>query len=73
MGIIALAGEAAETGVVMLVYLDEAYERRVGKGRMTTAHDLREVLWKSCLAGAAQDDDRNYHHGRVAPSGKEWG
>jgi Cu(I)/Ag(I) efflux system membrane protein CusA/SilA len=44
VGIIALAGVAAETGVVMLVYLDEAYERRVREGRMATAYDLREAI-----------------------------
>ena len=50
VGIIALAGVAAETGVVMLVYLDEAYERRVREGRMTTALDLREAI----VEGAVQ-------------------
>ncbi|ALA60604.1 efflux RND transporter permease subunit [Nitrospira moscoviensis] len=50
VGIIALAGVAAETGVVMLVYLDEAYERRVREGRMTTTQDLREAV----LEGAVQ-------------------
>ncbi|MDF0650639.1 MAG: CusA/CzcA family heavy metal efflux RND transporter [Nitrospira sp.] len=50
VGIIALAGVAAETGVVMLVYLDEAYERRVREGRMVTAQDLRE----SIMEGAVQ-------------------
>ncbi|MDF0664830.1 MAG: CusA/CzcA family heavy metal efflux RND transporter [Nitrospira sp.] len=50
VGIIALAGVAAETGVVMLVYLDEAYERRVREGRMATAQDLRE----SIMEGAVQ-------------------
>ncbi|MEQ1844289.1 MAG: CusA/CzcA family heavy metal efflux RND transporter, partial [Nitrospira sp.] len=44
VGIIALAGVAAETGVVMLVYLDEAYERRVREGRMATAQDLRDAI-----------------------------
>ncbi|MDK2741788.1 MAG: hypothetical protein NDI90_02660 [Nitrospira sp. BO4] len=44
VGMIALAGVAAERGVVRLVYLDEAYERRVREGRMTTAHDLREAI-----------------------------
>lgn len=28
----------------MRVYLDEAYERRVCKGRLTTAHDLPKVV-----------------------------
>ena len=49
MGIIALAGVAAETGVVMLVYLDEAYERRVREGRMTTAQDLREAIMEGAV------------------------
>jgi Cu(I)/Ag(I) efflux system membrane protein CusA/SilA len=49
VGIIALAGVAAETGVVMLVYLDEAYERRVREGRMTTAHDLREAIMEGAV------------------------
>jgi Cu(I)/Ag(I) efflux system membrane protein CusA/SilA len=50
VGIIALAGVAAETGVVMLVYLDEAYERRAREGRIVTAYDLREAI----LEGAVQ-------------------
>jgi Cu(I)/Ag(I) efflux system membrane protein CusA/SilA len=50
VGIIALAGVAAETGVVMLVYLDEAYERHVRENRMETAQDLREAI----LEGAVQ-------------------
>src|SRR5207245_6606039 len=50
VGIIALAGVAAETGVVMLVYLDEAYERRAREGTMKTPQDLRDAV----LEGAAQ-------------------
>lgn len=50
VGIIALAGVAAETGVVMLVYLDEAYERRLREGRMATAQDLHEAI----VEGAVQ-------------------
>nr|MBP8154007.1 efflux RND transporter permease subunit [Nitrospira sp.] len=49
VGIIALAGVAAETGVVMLVYLDEAYERRVREGRMATAHDLRDAIMEGAV------------------------
>jgi Cu(I)/Ag(I) efflux system membrane protein CusA/SilA len=49
VGIIALAGVAAETGVVMLVYLDEVYERRVRESRMTTAHDLREAIMEGAV------------------------
>jgi Cu(I)/Ag(I) efflux system membrane protein CusA/SilA len=49
VGIIALAGVAAETGVVMLVYLDEAYERRVREGRMASAQDLREAVMEGAV------------------------
>ncbi len=35
VGFIALAGVAAETGVVMLIYLDEAYERRRAAGTLS--------------------------------------
>lgn len=49
VGLIALAGVAAETGVVMLVYLDEAYERRLREGRMATVHDLREAIMEGAV------------------------
>jgi Cu(I)/Ag(I) efflux system membrane protein CusA/SilA len=49
VGIIALAGVAAETGVVMLVYLDEAYEQRVREGRMATMQDLREAIMEGAV------------------------
>ncbi|MEE9236107.1 MAG: CusA/CzcA family heavy metal efflux RND transporter [Candidatus Acidoferrales bacterium] len=44
VGFIALAGVAAETGVVMIVYLDEVYERRLREGTMATAKDLYEAI-----------------------------
>ncbi|HMA40785.1 MAG TPA: CusA/CzcA family heavy metal efflux RND transporter [Gemmatimonadales bacterium] len=34
VGFIALAGVAAETGVIMLIYLDEAYHQRRARGQM---------------------------------------
>ncbi|MDP2600565.1 MAG: CusA/CzcA family heavy metal efflux RND transporter [Deltaproteobacteria bacterium] len=40
IGIIALAGIDAETGVVMLLYLDLAYEKMTKEGRMATKKDL---------------------------------
>ncbi len=40
VGFIALAGLAAETGIVMLAYLDEVYARRLGEGRLRTMTDL---------------------------------
>jgi len=44
VGIIALAGLDAETGVVMLLYLDIAYERWKAKGKMATYADLAEAV-----------------------------
>ena len=44
VGVIALAGLATETGVVLLLYLDLAYEDRVGKGLMATFSDLRAAV-----------------------------
>ncbi len=44
VGIIALAGLDAETGVVMLLYLDLAYEEWKKKGKMNTPEDLKEAV-----------------------------
>ena len=44
VGIIALAGVDAETGVVMLLYLDQAYERFKLEGRMRNLADLQEAV-----------------------------
>jgi Cu(I)/Ag(I) efflux system membrane protein CusA/SilA len=44
VGFIALAGLAAETGVVMLVYLDESYQRRQTEGRMSSPADLQDAI-----------------------------
>jgi Cu(I)/Ag(I) efflux system membrane protein CusA/SilA len=44
VGIIALAGLDAETGVVMLLYLDLAYEKWKKEGKMATASDLKEAI-----------------------------
>jgi Cu(I)/Ag(I) efflux system membrane protein CusA/SilA len=46
VGFIAVAGLAVETGVVMLVYLDEAYQRGVAEGRMNSASDLYAAITK---------------------------
>jgi Cu(I)/Ag(I) efflux system membrane protein CusA/SilA len=50
VGIIALLGLDAETGVFMLLYLDLAYEERLRRGRMRSFDDLREAI----LHGAVQ-------------------
>ena len=44
VGIIALAGLDAETGVVMLLYLDVAYENMKRKKLMNTMGDLKEAI-----------------------------
>jgi Cu(I)/Ag(I) efflux system membrane protein CusA/SilA len=50
VGVIALAGLDAETGVVMLLYLTLAYRRRICDGRLATFADLRETI----VEGAAK-------------------
>jgi Cu(I)/Ag(I) efflux system membrane protein CusA/SilA len=44
VGLIALAGLDAETGVVMLLYLDLAYEKSKKEGRMTDHAQLAEAV-----------------------------
>jgi Cu(I)/Ag(I) efflux system membrane protein CusA/SilA len=44
VGIIALAGVDAETGVVMLLYLDHAYARARAAGRMRNLRELQEAV-----------------------------
>jgi Cu(I)/Ag(I) efflux system membrane protein CusA/SilA len=44
VGMIALMGLDAETGVFMLLFLDLAYDERVRAGRMRTAADLEEAI-----------------------------
>ena len=44
VGIIALAGLDAETGVVMLLYLDIAYEKWRREGKLKSLQDLRESV-----------------------------
>jgi len=49
VGFIALAGLAAEFGVVMLVYLDHAIENRVRDGRFGSARDLDEAMMEGAV------------------------
>jgi Cu(I)/Ag(I) efflux system membrane protein CusA/SilA len=44
VGIIALAGVDAETGVIMLLYLDLSYHEWIRKGRMKSRNDLEEAV-----------------------------
>ncbi len=50
VGFIALAGVATQTGIVMIVYLDEAYFTAKREGRMKTMEDLKA----SVIYGAVQ-------------------
>jgi Cu(I)/Ag(I) efflux system membrane protein CusA/SilA len=45
IGLIALAGVSAETGVVMLLYLDLAYDQWKREGKMRSAADLRDAIY----------------------------
>jgi Cu(I)/Ag(I) efflux system membrane protein CusA/SilA len=40
VGIIALTGLAAQTGIVMIVYIDHAFERRKAEGRIRNLDDI---------------------------------
>ena len=44
VGLIAVAGVAAETGIVMVVYLDEAFERGRREGRIATPDDVDAIV-----------------------------
>ncbi len=44
VGLIALAGIAAETGCLMMVYLEEAYKERKLAGKMNSIKDLYETV-----------------------------
>ncbi len=44
VGMIALMGLDAETGVFMLLFLDLSYNERVREGRMNTDQDLKEAI-----------------------------
>ena len=49
IGVIALAGLDAETGVVMLLYLDLAYDEWIRKGLMRGADDLRDAIYHGAV------------------------
>jgi Cu(I)/Ag(I) efflux system membrane protein CusA/SilA len=48
VGYIALYGVAVQTGVVMVVYLHEALDKRLAKGGEITEHDV----WDATVAGS---------------------
>jgi Cu(I)/Ag(I) efflux system membrane protein CusA/SilA len=42
VGVIALVGLAAQTGIVMIVYIDQAFVRRLRAGKV---RDLNDIIW----------------------------
>ncbi len=49
VGLIALAGLDAETGVVMLLYLDLAYQRHRDDGRLNSYRDLEDAVMEGAV------------------------
>jgi Cu(I)/Ag(I) efflux system membrane protein CusA/SilA len=49
VGLLALAGLDAETGVVMLLYLDQAWEKFRAEGRMKSIGDLRAAIHEGAV------------------------
>ena len=50
VGLIAVAGVAAETGIVMVVYLDEAFARYMREGRIQTPADVDQAVIEGASA-----------------------
>jgi copper/silver efflux system protein len=50
VGLIAVAGVAAETGIVMVVYLDEAFERYMREGRIRKPEDVDAAVVEGASA-----------------------
>jgi Cu(I)/Ag(I) efflux system membrane protein CusA/SilA len=49
IGFLALAGVAAETGIVMLVYLDQEWSKRRETGDIPSMHDLYEAVMRGAV------------------------
>jgi len=49
VGFIALAGVAAEIGVVLLVFIEQAVERFEGEGRLRTRADLESAIYEGTV------------------------
>jgi Cu(I)/Ag(I) efflux system membrane protein CusA/SilA len=49
VGMIALAGLAAQTGVVMIIYLDEAYTKSKAEGKMKNITDLHSAITEGAV------------------------
>ncbi len=49
VGLIALAGVSAETGVVMLLYLDQAWDKFKADGRMNSMRNLHDAVMEGAV------------------------
>lgn len=49
VGFIALAGVAAEFGIIMLVYLNSAYQRHSDEGKMRSHDDLKRAIMEGAV------------------------
>ncbi len=78
VGFIALAGVAAETGVVMLIYLDQSLsERRAfceAESRAFTGEDLRAAIMEGAVERVRPEDDDGHrdHRRAVADPVEPW-
>jgi Cu(I)/Ag(I) efflux system membrane protein CusA/SilA len=50
VGLIAVGGVAAQTGIVMVVYLDEAYKRHLNEGRLLAPSDVDAAVLEGASA-----------------------
>lgn len=68
VGFIALAGVAAETGVIMLIHMDHALEamstKRQAEGTQLSLSDLNDTIVEGAVERVRpKDDDRGCDHG----------
>jgi Cu(I)/Ag(I) efflux system membrane protein CusA/SilA len=49
VGIIAIAGISAETGIVMILFLDLSYNKWESEGRIKTSEDLRDAIMEGAV------------------------
>ena len=61
VGVIALAGLSAETGVVMLLYLDRACDAARAEGRLGTLPELREAVFDGAARRVRPGRDADRH------------
>ena len=66
VGFIALAGVSAEFGVIMLLYLKNAWQERADQGKTSEADLLDAIREGAVLRACAQGDDGGRHPGRPA-------